>query len=324
MENGIEIEYNGEKGFILLNAINTKICYKQEEYEILHNNLKSVFVKDAQTKDVDTFPYYLKIITIKNEQFVVSFKTDYIREVFKIFMLNVIKAKPDSSKNDENKYLNMLAEMHELPKLENTKSSLIEYLVSNSVLILIYYEMNCTLSQFYNYIKQSYFYDIKNSKNVIDRLLNEKLRNFTISKDTYATRLNNFSFLSMNDRKESTIEEKIFEEKKYKFVPIYAQEKVKEKREGKHFVMPQKITLTYDYNPEEQEICVKKDYDKKILQELLNLCKVAYSCKPEDVSTKEHILKVASEYTDILKDPSLTSFNPTNYFSKYTNSKYNA
>ncbi|KAM0675103.1 hypothetical protein GVAV_001443 [Gurleya vavrai] len=323
MENGIEVEYNNEKGFFLINIINIKISINDKIIEITLTDLNSVFVKDSSNRGVDNFPFYIKMKSSKNESFVISFKNEIIRDVVKIFLLNIVKIK-DAEINKTEKsdipsygsYLMTISENHELIKIDNTKSSLVEYLISNPVLLNILNEMNCTLAQFYNHLKQSYFYSIQNNKNVFDRLLNEKLRDYTPQKDSFATRLNNFSFLSMNERKEISKEEKVFVEKELDFVPIYAKKEKRVMKKKNNFVFPKKIKLSVDFEPTDQEDNIKVDFDKKSLKKLADLCKLAYKCTAKDEDLKNKIINEANEFKDILKDERARSLNPLNFFRK--------
>ncbi|KAM0686693.1 hypothetical protein COBT_002080 [Conglomerata obtusa] len=336
MKNGIEVEYTREKGFFLINPLKIKISFADTTKEIPIANIVQVQVRDSQIKNSDANNFHLKIKLINDESHIISYKNIVIRDTIKTFILNMLKYKSEELKKhndaiskgikmDNNKYykdirinsyLSKMAESHEMISLDNSKSSVIEYLISNPVMLSILDEMNCTLVQFFNYFKQSYFYDIKNTKNVIDRLLNEKLRNYTPPKDSYATRLNNFSFLSLNEKEPIVVNDKIIEEKPLDFTPIFAHNKTTKKLVKKDFKFPTHIKLEFNVEPVTEEINVVKEYDKNILKKLGELCKLAYKCDPSDITLKNNILKEAEPYQEFLKDPKCRGFNPLRYFKK--------
>lgn len=91
----------------------------------------------------------------------------------------------------------------------------------NQPLLDVFIKMNCSIDQFYNLFVSSYFYDIKNQKNALDRLLNESLRDFGPALD-YATRINTQSLLNLANTANCAIEPRSTKGKSIEFLPSYA------------------------------------------------------------------------------------------------------
>lgn len=86
-------------------------------------------------------------------------------------------------------------------------------------LLDVFITMNCSIEQFYNLLISSYFHDIKNKKNSLDRLLAEALRD-GCPQLNYATRINTRSLLSLTETRETYNEVKISKGKVVEFEPV--------------------------------------------------------------------------------------------------------
>lgn len=186
-----------------------KAIYKNQQVflEIKHNMLlvKSIEsirkidknnILAMQTKQVENL-YFLKL-KLKDETIILEFSNFHSRDLCKALLTSTTSYKEISY--DTSKFINSLS----------------------PPLLSIFSDMNCSISQFYNFLIQSNFYDCRNKYTSIDRLISEKLRGFKIDNNSSLVRINNYSLLMVNDETKSTAQQIITKE--IEFEPIYCLE----------------------------------------------------------------------------------------------------
>lgn len=313
MYKGVECEYNKEKCFFDAKQTKTRILTPTNTIEIENDTITNIYTKDSSSGE----NAFLMKITGK-ESLVVAFKSVYIRDFYKSFFTCIIKENIERQNQKTTKSL-QLNEEENIANSENpehTKMQMIKYVIDKPLLLTIFYEINCTMTQFFNYIRQSYFFNINNTKNVIDRLLNEKTREYKNCDDNFATRINTHSFLQLTNEAEIDVAERELIYTEVDFCPIFAEKEEYERKKINDFEFPEAIDLkiSFDYVIEQEE--VKKAYDKKALIRLVELCRKMHNTSNEDTKQKQDILKEASQYSMIFSDPNLKTFNPANYDKK--------
>lgn len=323
-----EVEVNNE---IFSFTVITNTIYLRSDkrhIEIPFSSLSSIYVKDCLERHL--FSFLLKVQA--KEIYVIGFANSNIRDFFKGYFTYLIKEKVSANivtediiktysiKDEENEQSsvkiikNIQMKRDGIKCIETSKSSFMEFLVSRPVLLVILGELNCTLTQFYNYFKQSYFYDIKNQKNVVDRMLNEKTREYTLANDGFATRINTHSFLEVN--KEETIKDgnKQFSEDEVDFIPIYPESDVGERKIVSDFQFSNNLEIRFEAECVAEDFVPADIYDKGVLNQLLVLCKEAFNSKKENVEERKAIIQRSMKYSELLKKDDLQSFDPKKYF----------
>lgn len=177
------------------------------------------------------------------------------------------------------------------------------------VFLRIFGDMNCSISQFYNYVKQSNFYDIRNQPNCIDRMVIEHLRDFKIETN-YAVRLNSQSLVSMKSGR-SGIDFPIIPPKSSEFEPIYYLEEKEEKRERSGYVVStNKLSCHLDLEVEKKEEEIK--FDKKEIKKIVDLSKIIYKCKEVDSRVEQVVEEIKKKYGEKY----IKRILPTHFISK--------
>lgn len=193
-----------------------------------------------------------------------------------------------------NKHESLFLQKGNGPELENSPFKL------NQTLLDIFVSMNCSLDQFFNQLSSSYFYDIKNPKNIIDRLLADKIRSFNTKMD-YATRINTFSYLNNLKIDQEDVKRKETKSKSVEFRPIYYQEEHDQQ-------LPYNTYLNYELKEASliAEIVVKNeketqfiDFEPNDFKVARDLCKLAY--ESTDFVTVEEIKKFSINFENIIE-----------------------
>lgn len=322
-----EVELNNEmyNFSVITNTIFIK--NKKKQIEIPLSALESIYVKDVNDRPTNNF--LLKIQA--GDTFVVGFTNSNVRDFYKGYLTYLIKEKicvnvinedivrTYSIKNKENDekgvkiVKNFQMGREGIKSIESSKSGFMEFLISRPILLCIFGELNCTLTQFHNYLKQSYFYDMKNQKNVIDRILNEKLRDYSITNDGFGSRLNTHSFIELNTEDIIGHSDKKISEEEVDFSPIYPKTDDSQIQKLSDFKFDDKLNICFDIKSVAEEYTPGISYDKKILNELLGLCQEAYNTEKENVAKINAIKQKALQYKDLLATEELQSFDPRKY-----------
>ncbi|KAM0680435.1 hypothetical protein GINT2_001495 [Glugoides intestinalis] len=197
------------------------------------SRIKSVHVKN------DDGCYLLKIKD-DGDSCVLFFPTMHIRDMTKNILLDRIKLVEGISKSIINRTIEnksafkniktfvseaqyqTLVDRHEslfFQRSVEASSPETFFRTITQPLLDVFIKMNCSIEQFYNLLISSYFNDIKNKKNSLDRLLAEALRDGSPQLN-YATRINTRSLLSLTEIHESHNEFKASKGKSVEFEPV--------------------------------------------------------------------------------------------------------
>lgn len=244
---GLKARLNNQQVFL---EIKQKKLFIKNTNIILH--LSDILsLKTKQDGDL----YYLMIIS-KSDKLILEFINFNIRDLCKSLIL--------ASINDTDTY----------KEIDYDTKKFITSL--SAPLLTIFSDMNCTISQFYNYFMQSNFYDSRNKPTSLDRLITEKLREDTCDKVNInsLTRINNYSFLMVH---EDTISKPLnYFPKEISFEPIYdLEEEVLEETE------------TLDVEVEETGIELK--IERKVLKKILEISKKKWRGEEIDEESKNFI-----------------------------------
>lgn len=246
----VDIHFNNTRIFITkaeCSASGKCICTPPCSYNnksIDYVDIKAVHVKNAET--------YLLKIRLANSALILDFQSVNIRDLVKSLILcNImpddkmqelilqrnsearvlnsnIKAmratsgKPETTNNITNNTTNIFNNISPKLYLQKKPCDIYSKDFLNSLtqpLIDIFISMNYSINQFYNLVTTSYFYDIKNQKNTIDRILSEKIRNFNTEID-FASRINTYSHMLMDGKNGISDDGRIKKHKSVEFEPI--------------------------------------------------------------------------------------------------------
>lgn len=272
---GIPCKINNLKYFLLINTQRItlspeKLESKENQYEeikIIESekqnkeiiNIEIEAIKSIRVKSLET-EFLLKISA--SIEYIIFFNTHLDRDIVKsliIYIQQEIKEKNlmdignEELKNELKSYeINM--EVQDVKVNENkeiklvdlsTKNDLFLLLLELPILLTIYSLLQSSPKQFFNLLKLSYFYDISNEKNVIDRRVQELCGNDL----EFSNRIN----YQMTSTSEVELPEKIFTEKEIQFEPVYPYEQKIEENE-KEFIEPILTELTVDIGEPSEEI----------------------------------------------------------------------
>lgn len=218
--------------------VNNKECELQLQKDgFLIDSLKILFmeIKSVQIKNAED--YYLKVTV--EQSYIIKFTSLHTRDLIKSFCSTINH--PD-----------------------------LNYFVEWPILLKVFEDLNVSLTQFVNYLKLSYFFNIKNSKNVIDRMIGSLMKNDC---NNFASRINNISTMSLQEE-DLTYSQLSNYEKVVDFQPIFPLEKeMKDKPKLNDFTFgnfcfePLIISKSFDSTQN------KVEFDKKDLEQLLHLKK---------------------------------------------------
>lgn len=183
------------------------------------------------------------------------------------------------------------------------------------VFLRMFGDMNCSINQFYNYVKQSNFFDIRNPPNCIDRMLIDSLRDFKIETN-YAVRLNSQSLVSMN-RVESK-EYPTIPPKSSEFEPIYyLDESNSSNREVNNNTsiinLDRKLSCHLELKVEKKEEEFK--YDKKEIRKIVDLSRMIYRSKKANGKVEGFVEEIRKKYGE-KNMKYLTRILPTYFISE--------
>lgn len=157
-------------------------------------------------------------------------------------------------------------------EIENKISNLIELMLEMPVFIDVFVDMNLTINQFFNFLIESKFVDIKNKPNCLDRFL---MKYLNIQDMNYASRINGYSQMTLNDFE---IKESKIVSKELNFKPIY--EEISDNEEYfVDFEFPKfENNLNLECNPplkiENEEPIL--NVDKRYFRIVIEMCRIAY------------------------------------------------
>lgn len=170
-------------------------------------------------------------------------------------------------------------------------------------LIDTFISMNCSLNQFVNLILNSYFYDPKNKKNMLDRILSDKIRGFTVEMD-WATRINSAGFMAV--KKQIRNEERVRETKvEAEPAPALALTVVSDHENTTNNGQIQLSGLDVDFNYTFKPGIIKNiksiDLISRDFEVAREMCRIAYCGEvPDKIDefSKEFINMVVGKYGD--------------------------
>lgn len=248
-----------------LNCKNTKLEIYENRFTAFERNIYFSEIISLHTKNDDSSSLFLLKIKL-DDSIILEFESMYLRDLIKNIILDrmkilnelkdkVLECNPDFKKAfrsvkgilDEESFIKMYTKgtyntmiLNLFSWSRKTEEITTEnfFRIFNQTLLDVFINMNCTIEQFYNLLTTSYFYDIKNPKNSLDRLLNENIReksyktvnekkkypNIPINSEcnlNYATRINSYSLLNLSNSVESNIEMKPRISKTVEFTPEY-------------------------------------------------------------------------------------------------------
>lgn len=202
-----------------------KLRIYESELSILDKTISFTSIKSVHVKNEGG--YYLKVKTgDPTPSIVLEFGTVHIRDMAKNIILDRVRMAEDIAKKIVESNIDYRRILKNIKGVIKSPESLVKHIDRHESLYFqkemsfspesffssmsqplmdVFIKMNCSIEQFYNLLTNSYFFDIKNQKNSLDRLLSESLRaesshsyagSTAVGLD-YPTRINSYSLLNL-------------------------------------------------------------------------------------------------------------------------------
>lgn len=231
MDARMKVEVNGAETYVEISPR----AIEADTFCIRYDDIKSLHTKNEGA-------YLLKIVDAALT-YIFKFPTIHVRDLVKNVVLSCKSRDADSE---------------------------LRVFIQFPLLLKIFEELDVSQSQFLNYYRSSFFYNIKNEKNCIDRLLGKSMG---FSCNNFASRINNISLLSMQSQKDIDLVPKGFSEKAVDFEPIYPKTVLIERKKLTDFDFADFKTLSFDVVLEIEESKTSMDFDRSDLEMLRELRK---------------------------------------------------
>lgn len=295
-----------------IDNLEAKIEIHEEKLIIKSKNDKPIFFNDVKSVNVKNLEKFLLKIKIDDASFIFEFENMHLRDLVKGIILDRIQLAESipktfiSSNVDYNRaFRNVKTVVGESQFIKTVdihpslyfQKSIQEitlenfYRSLNQPLVDVFITMNCTISQFFNLLVSSYFYDAKNQKNAFDRLLLLRLRDFGSSMD-YASRINSYSLLNMAESSEYFPEQKTVQSKPIDFEPIYPFHPSKKEYSNSYDFKVKELIADFAVEIQNEE--PQFIFDQSDFETAKELCKLMF------ISYDEKIAKFSDDFTNLI------------------------
>lgn len=295
-----------------LDGQNVKIEIHEERLVIIANTTKIINFCQVKAVSVKNIEKFLLKVKLDDSFAIFEFENLHLRDLIKSIFLDKIKTAENIIKNSissnieysksfkhmksviNDKQFASSVNMHDSVYFQKSVHEITPenfFKILNQPLVDVFITMNCTITQFFNLLISSYFYDIKNQKNGFDRLISLRLREFGSGMD-YATRINSHSLLNMAESSEIQLEHKVVKSKTVEFEPLYPFEsKNKEYSNSYKFEFKD---LVADLEIEVQKEDLAFVFDPSDFETARDLCKLTFR------APNEESMKFSEDFTNIL------------------------
>lgn len=332
-----------------LNCRNTKLEIHENRLVMFNRNVYFSEIISLHTKNDENSSLFLLKIKL-DDSVVLEFASMYLRDLIKNIILDrmkildelkgkVLECNPDFKKAfksvkgilDENSFVKMytkgtyntmILNLFSWSKKTEEITNENFFRIFNQTLLEIFISMNCSVEQFYNLLTTSYFYNIKNAKNTLDRLLNENIREKNLKmidshKDesqktstnleyslNYATRINSYSLLNLPESVEYNVDVKPRISKPVEFEPECpyldadsAAEKIQKAQRSslKAHVLFGMNGLKAELDITNQQDTCNIPFEKSDFEAAKELCKLAF------LNQNEEIFKFSSRFVQLIE-----------------------
>lgn len=325
---GIKALFEGQEVFVMVD--DTRVRIKGDTSTVgAQNSRNDLVIRDIPLIEIRSLHvknnegFFLKL-KLSEETIVLRFKTLHSRDIIKSIILSFMKTDQDIAKKilesdpamrvlfnnikqwispskfwsiNRDKMKQMVAIVRQQPskEMEIDEKSFISSL--DPVLLNIFEQMNCSMNQFYNLLRQSYFCNPKNEKNSLDRMVSSAVRSHEVKQD-FASRINTHSILALKPIEDVKIDPSTKEGKKVEFLPIYPFEEEKAERPRRRFMFEKK-PLRCEVELEITPMVEKKIFEKKDLSWIRDLSKVVYkSMKEKDGEFLKEVDGITKRFLD--------------------------
>ncbi|KAL7346049.1 hypothetical protein P7C65_03s3g03440 [Encephalitozoon intestinalis] len=327
MPEGIKSLFEGQEVFVVVD--DTKVRVRKEEISTEGNCKREGIIRDIPLIEIRSLHvkndegFFLKLRLLE-ETIIFKFDSHHSRDIIKSMILSFMKTDQDvirkilesdpavktmfnnlkqcisSSKfwtinKDRMRQMMPIVRQQPSREIEVDEKTFISSL--DPVLLNIFGQMNCSVNQFYNLLRQSYFCNTKNEKNSLDRMINSAVRDYEVRQD-FASRINTHSVLALKPIEDVEIRPSTKEGRKVEFLPIYPFEEEKPEKPRREFRFdrhPLKCELDLEIVP----MTEKKMFEKKDLVWIRDLSKVVYkSMKEEDGAFLDEVSEITKRFLD--------------------------
>ncbi|KAG5859300.1 hypothetical protein KMI_07g11420 [Encephalitozoon hellem] len=328
MHEGIKASFEGNDVFVVVDDIRVRI--KRDTYTAVApsngnasviRDIPLVEIRSLHVKNNEGFSLKLNLL---EEAIILRFSSHHSRDIIKSIILSFMKTDQDIAKRilesdpstrmlfnnlkqwvspskfwsiNKDKMKQMISIVRQQPsrELEIDEKTFISSL--DPVLLNVFEQMNCSINQFYNLLRQSYFCDAKNEKNSLDRMINSAVRDYEVRQD-FASRINTHSILALRPIGDVEIHPSTREGKKVEFLPIYPFEEEEIERPRRKFRF-EKRPLRCEVELEVVPMAEKKAFEKKDLAWIRDLSKIVYkSMKEKDREFLKEVTGITKRFLD--------------------------
>lgn len=312
MADGIKAVFNSQTVYIDIN--NTRISIRDEDKvlrEVLLDDIRSLHVKSSEG--------YLLRLKLLEDSVVFEFESHHSRDVTKSILLSFMKSEQEILKRildsdpttravfnnlkqhmdasrfweinrDKIRQLSSLVRQQPSREIDMEDKDFVSMLTPT--LLKIFGQMNCSLTQFYNLMSQSYFCNIKNQKNSLDRMISTVVRDHEARQD-FATRINSYSILALKPIESVEPQTSTKTGKRIEFLPVYPFEEAMTERLRRVYRFEQR-PLVCSLELEIEPMVDRTVFDKKDLGWIRDLSRVVFKAAREG---NKEFLEEAREVT---------------------------
>ncbi len=293
----ISVKYNGFETHLLIYSTKFMFMDGKENLEYDFVEMKSLHVKN------ETDSYLLKIRLEYKEPIIFQFSNMHLRDISKAILFSKITVSETLKNAMIEKNVDACAIYNSVGKIIKTTditNSKLWHTVSGPLknsfykqegaadpfdsnfidaitqpILDLFVSLNCTLNQFYNLFIQTYFYNIKNKKTFLDRMIVQKLRGFPTDLN-YASRINSHSFLLTDKEIHFNLCSKSTKKKLPDFKPTFPLDKNEELQpQGRSCVISLR-ELKCDFSPTILGPKPSFSLDFMDLKPLKEMCRIVY------------------------------------------------
>lgn len=206
-----------------------------------------------------------------------------------------------------------------IPSNITSKNDIYHILLNNPMLLTVYHLLQATTSSFFNLLRLSFFFDTSNTKNVIDRRIEE----ITENEIDAVSRLN----YKIGMVEENEIKTKQLSQKEIPFEPVYPF-KCENEAQFEHFTgqNPESVPLN-EILAVDDKLCVdlkpispkKTEKPANVSLDLVQVSMYVYKHR-NDESKREELMNLVERVDKILSDPIYDRVRP-GFFFKQGNSE---
>lgn len=333
MAEGMKAVFDGEEVFIEVNNLKViarrEVSHEGEESgEVVDGNdgvvVKDIPLSEIRSVHVKNSEGYLLRLKLTEGEAVFSFDTHHCRDVIKSILLSYVKSEqevltrilecepatrtmfnnvkqhvPASKFWEANR--DKIRQMSCVVRQQGSREMDVEDRdvggMLNPTLLKVFGQMNCSVAQFYNLLRQSYFSNIKNERNSVDRMISSVIRGYDAKQD-FASRINSQSMMTLRTMERVEIPQSVKEGRKIEFLPIYPFETRGRSRTRREFEFS-RGPLRCEIELQTEAVVDKTRFERRELEWIRDVSRVVYrTAQEEDRLFVDEIRSVTERFVE--------------------------